>query len=141
MGHLELSCFEKASFETEGQVLDPLNQKTIFSRLYCELPILSLDVGHPYIGMVPDFTQDTGKATASYLLFMLWFYYNSIWFLLQRKSSYHPFRHHFFFVLYQKNTRNFLRLGVWLKWKMTGTKNFLFLFYIIPLISELFQAI
>ena len=34
-----------------------------------------------------------------------------------------------------------LRLGVWLKWEMTGTKNFLFLFYMIPLISELFQAI
>ena len=35
----------------------------------------------------------------------------------------------------------YLRLGVWLKLEMTGTKFFQFLFYMIPLISELFQAI
>ena len=34
-----------------------------------------------------------------------------------------------------------LRLGVWLKLEMTGTKISFYIFYIIPLISELFQFI
>ena len=44
-------------------------------------------------------------------------------------------------LLVEHVLESYLRLGVWLKWEMTGTKNFLFLFYMIQLISELFQAI
>ena len=39
------------------------------------------------------------------------------------------------------NKYSALRLGVWLKVEMAGTKFFVFLFYMIPWITEVFQAI